>query len=172
MSEIKRKRLQALGWSAVVVGLALAVIVTWLALDRPGSGEGHAILEAPDDSFVITGDLTQPIVPGSITPLDLTFNNPHQAAMTVVSIEVSIGSVSAPNATASLPCTLDDFTVEQVRTNLEFVVAANSTVSLDDLSIPVESWPAVGMLNKASNQDGCKGASLTLAYTAVGRFEG
>ena len=172
MTVIKQKRLLALGWSAVVVGLALAVILTWLALDRPGSGEGHAILEAPDDSFVITGDLAQAIVPGSMTPLDLTFNNPHQAAMSVVSIEVSIGSVSAPNATASLPCTVDDFTVEQARTNLEFVVAANSTASLDELSIPVENWPAVGMLNTASNQDGCKGASLTLEYTAVGRFEG
>jgi hypothetical protein len=29
----------------------------------------------------------------------------------------------------------------------------------------------VGMLNRSVNQDGCKGASLTLAYTASGTLE-
>jgi hypothetical protein len=31
-----------------------------------------------------------------------------------------------------------------------------------------ESWPAVGMVDRPVNQDGCKGASVTLRYEASG----
>ena len=56
----------------------------------------------------------------------------------------------------------DDLTV--VRSGAEVVGAYEST-SLSARGIPSSQWPQIRMLNTAANQDGCKGATLTLSFT-------
>ena len=46
-------------------------------------------------------------------------------------------------------------------------VPANSTKSLSDLGLAKAKWPTVSMLETNANQDGCKGAKLTFAFTGV-----
>ena len=46
-------------------------------------------------------------------------------------------------------------------------VPANSTKSLSELGMAKANWPTVSMLETNANQDACKGAKLTFAFTGV-----
>jgi hypothetical protein len=94
--------------------------------------------------------------------------NPHPQALSVKDLTVTVQELEAPNASASFPCTVDDFAVTQYTGRTKFVVAALQTISLSGLRIPLVQWPEVGMHNTPVNQDGCKGATVTLHYTASG----
>lgn len=156
------------------VGLLVTVAVVWM-VNRPDDdterGNGDVQLVGETEPFSISGDLSQRVRPGTLVPLDLTISNPHDTALTVTDLHVRVASVHAPNSSAALPCTVNDFTVEQVPSNFEATVDAAASSSLGELGIPAAGWPLVGMLDSPSNQDGCKGATMTLAYTASGRVE-
>lgn len=68
-------------------------------------------------------------------------------------------------------CAVDDFAVGQA-SNRVITLAARSASTLSSLDLARRTWPRVGMPNRSVNQDGCKGASVTLDYTASGRLEG
>jgi len=77
-----------------------------------------------------------------------------------------VRGVNAPNADATHRCSVDDFVVTQASSNGAVAVRAGGTSSLSDLHVPRATWPRIGILARSTNQDACKGASLTLAYTA------
>lgn len=156
--------------AALVVALVLALICG-SANRTAGSGHGTGQLAQSIDSFSITGDVSAPIVPGSRVPLDLTIANEHAAAMVVTQLKVLVTRVEAPRADASHPCSVDDFAIEQVDSKLSVIVSPATSQSLSQLGIPDSAWPSLGMRETSVNQDGCKGASLTLSYSAVGRVE-
>ena len=79
-------------------------------------------------------------------------------------MSVSIAAVSAPNATADLPCSADDFAVTQYSGAYPLTLAASETTTLSSRGIPASQWPALTLVNRAVNQDGCKGASVSLSY--------
>ena len=106
-----------------------------------------------------------------MAPLDLSLTNPNDSAMSVTDLRVRVQKVSAPNADAAHPCAAGDFAVAQGSSSRKITLAARATRTLSNLGLPRASWPHVGMLNRPANQDGCKGASLTLAYTASGSLE-
>ena len=87
----------------------------------------------------------------------------------VTDLRVELRLVDAPAADTRHPCTLEDFTVTQPAGDLELTLAARASQRLSDLSLPGTRWPQVGMVDSAANQDGCKGATLTLEYAATGR---
>lgn len=172
MESTQRPRRVVLWGAFFLAGTALGAVVAWLAFSSThGDGTAEAILGHPGESFAISGNVTQAMVPGSSIPLDLSFDNAHEFPMTVHELQVTVDRVQAPNATAALPCTVDDFSVDQVSPRLDIRVDAASTTSLAGLDIPADEWPQVGMLDAPNNQDGCKGATVTLAYTASGRLE-
>ena len=72
--------------------------------------------------------------------------------------------MTAPEASASLPCTVDDFAVIPFSGAYGFKLAAGGTTSLSQLGIPPSEWPQLKMVDRPVNQNGCKGASLALAY--------
>jgi len=162
------------------IGLALAAVlalVLLLLLGGPGptagardagDGTGDAGLKDSSTSFTIEGNATEPISPGVRAPLDLTLTNPHDVPMLVTGLSVSVQEVSAPNADRVHPCAVGDFAVDQVSNGFEVTIAAGSTSTLTDLGLARAKRPHVGMLDRPVNQDGCKGATLTLAYTASG----
>lgn len=156
----------------LVVGVAVGAIVTWVILTRPFGivGGGGAVVDHPPASFSISGDVAEPFFPGGSAPLDLVISNPLTTDLVVSELVVEVDAVDAPNATDELPCTVDDFAVEQLPSRDHLVVAAGTTAALTELGVAVEDLPSVLMLDTASNQDGCKGASFVLAYSAVGRI--
>ena len=137
----------------------------------PGDGNLRVTLADPAWSFTISGNATEPISPGVSAPLDLSLTNPHAFALTAADLRVTVQKVNAPNADDAHPCTIGDFAVDQASSAIEVTVAAHSTRTLSNLGLPRAKRPHVGMLDRSVNQDGCKGASLTLAYTASGTPE-
>lgn len=172
MERTRRWRIAA--WVlAVLVAFALGVLLTRCLSPANTVGVG----ESPDNgaergqSFAISGDLSEPVSPGDLVPLDLRFSNPHDDRLVISGVVVSVESVDAPRATPSLPCTVDDFTVEQLDTTVGLRLDPNDTRTLTQFGVSESDWPRVGMIDAAVNQDGCKGATLELGYTATGRFD-
>lgn len=156
----------------LVVGLVVGAGLTWAIVTRSFSfgGNADAVVDRPSQSFSISGDLAEPFFPGGSAPLNLSISNPLDTDLVVTEVRVEVDGVDAPNATESLPCSVDDFAVKQIAGPHELVVPAGTTTSLAELGVPSDDWPQVLMLDTASNQDGCKAASFALAYSAVGRI--
>jgi hypothetical protein len=124
--------------------------------------------ERQSRSFAISGTLPRLLAPGIAVPLDLVLTNPHSDDLTISEITTELRAVDAPQGDAIHPCTADDFALTQFSGPYGFEVASDSTASLSDLGIPESSWPQVGMVDRAVNQDGCKNASLRLGFTGTG----
>jgi len=163
--------------SRVIFGLLSVgvVSVTLVALSQKptatpdnGEGSGDLGLSNSSGSFTIQGLITESISPGLKVPLDLKLTNPNASAMVIKNLRVTVKVVQAPNADRAHPCTPKDFTTGTASRRPHITIAAESTSTLSNLGIPSGSWPFVGMLNRPVDQDGCKGASLTLAYAASG----
>jgi uncharacterized membrane protein len=122
--------------------------------------------------FTITGSNFSGIAPGTTIPLDLSITNPNNLAISVSNVTVSVQSVSkAAGVPSSLPCSTGDYVVTQFAT-YPFTVAAGQTVKLSTIvgAGHPELLPSIGMPNSNTiNQDGCRGATVTLAYTGAGQ---
>jgi hypothetical protein len=116
-------------------------------------------------SFSIRGDLPGNLKPDLALPLDLELTNPNSSALAISSLDVAISDVSAPLADATHPCSIDDFAVTQFSGTYGMTVPASSTLTLSELGFTEGQMPQVGMLNRSVNQDGCKGSTLTFAFT-------
>jgi hypothetical protein len=55
--------------------------------------------------------------------------------------------------------------------DFQITLPAQTAKNLSSLDLPAEQWPQVGLLERPVNQDGCKGASLTLGYAADGTLQ-
>ncbi len=140
---------------------------------RSGAGTGGAELARSPVSFGISGDTRRPLSPGVTAPLNLEITNRYGSRLWVRHLRVTVRAVDAPRADRAHPCTVRDFAVDQVRTrgatgNRVIRLPAHTTRTLRGLHLSRATWPQVGMLNRKVNQDGCKGAALTLAYTGSG----
>jgi hypothetical protein len=115
------------------------------------------------DGVRITGNVAVPLSPGVAAPITVRFTNSYPRSVAMQRVRVSIASISAPHADATHRCTRMDFEIHQMpRRTLH--VPARRAVDLTALGIPVASWPTLAMRNLPYNQDGCKGATVTLHF--------
>ena len=121
--------------------------------------------------FSISGNLSGPLAPGVTRPLDLTLTNPNKKQISVTNLTVTVQSVVRTSYAVShnQPCGLADYKVTQYGGSYPLTVPGSGSASLSGLGIPSSGWPKVAMLDTATNQDGCKGATLTLAYSGSGQ---
>jgi hypothetical protein len=110
-----------------------------------------------------TASIESPIGPGSSVPLDVRIFNPNARAVTTGRVTLKISSIVAPYADASHVCTPLDFEILQMP-NRTLRLEGRSSSQLSGLGLPASSWPRLGMRDRPLNQDGCKGALLTLHY--------
>jgi len=156
---------------AVGLGTLVAVVLLWFhgcgpvgrSIEATGNGSSGT-----SSSFTISGDVSRSISPGELVALDLRLDNTTDLDLTIDRITVALVAVDAPRADADHPCSVADFEVKHLSGGVVVRLPANSANNLSGLAVPEETWPAVGMLNQPVNQDGCKGASLTLGYEARG----
>lgn len=171
MSNVARRR-TALGLVvAVLCGVLLSRLVDRdrnSGASEAGKGAGDARLVESSESFTIDGNAAELISPGVMVPLDLQLTNAHDFPLSVTDLTVTVAKVRAPHADDVHPCAVGDFAVDQAARDLEVTLATRSTSTLSNLGISRRQRPHVGMLNRPVDQDGCKGASLTLAFTASG----
>lgn len=150
--------------------LAVVVAVLWgRGEQRDGRGwSEHRGAQSGRQWFTVSGDVSLPLTPGVGAAIDLEFANRHWATLSVSDIKMQIEAVKAPNASGAHPCTVADFGLEQVPQDTRIRVPAGETRSLSQLGLARRTWPRLVLVDRQVNQDGCKGASLVLAYSASG----
>jgi hypothetical protein len=116
----------------------------------------------------ISGIPSGRLAPGLSAFLDLVLTNPNAFPITVRRLMVRVRTISAPRGSLALSCSSRDFTVAQFSGG-GLRLRAASTTSLGHLGVAQALWPRVSMPNRTLDQDGCKGASLTLDYRGVAR---
>ena len=113
----------------------------------------------------ISGTVQAPLSPGVSSPIHLGFMNPNPRTVRIRRVKVTVIQVTAPRADVAHPCTAADFEVHQMPRGI-LRVPARRLVDLDGLGVPALDWPQLIMRNLPVNQDGCKGAQLTLRFRA------
>jgi hypothetical protein len=116
--------------------------------------------------LLIGGNLQTTLAPGATRPLDAKVGNPFDEPVAVSAIELTAVRIDAPQATAALPCDASDFTLVPL-SGPPIPLPAGVVASLSDLGVPPQRWPAITMLDRPTNQDGCKNAVVTFSYRAV-----
>jgi hypothetical protein len=149
--------LPALGWELSGVPLGDAISPTESVDARVRIHRGKRLQ--------ITGTVQTTLSPGVSSPIRLGFTNPNKHTVRIRRVTVRITRVTAPWADAAHPCSAADFEVRQMRRGILRLPATRFT-DLAGLGVPVSGWPQVAMRNLPVNQDGCKGAQLTLKYRA------
>jgi hypothetical protein len=140
------------------------VLTLTVAATSPGSSTVTTALPR----IAIAGNADVPLEPGVPDGINLQITNPNSVAVVVTRLTASLQSVRAPKATAALPCTLGDFALRQYSGPLPLTIPASSTRSLAQLGDAPAQWPQVSIIDRPTNQDGCQGATVTLAYNSVG----
>ncbi|MFI5712181.1 hypothetical protein [Kribbella sp. NPDC051620] len=129
------------------------------------------VISANGKPFTISGNLTEPLAPGISRPLNLILTNPNNKPLAISNLTATVQSVTrtAYAIAHNQPCTAADYAVTQYSGPYPLSAPANSSKSLADLGVALSARPKVSMLNTALNQDGCKGSTLTLAYSGSGQ---
>lgn len=115
----------------------------------------------------ISGTVTG-LQPGLPSPVDLTLANRSKEYLWVTGLTVTPTRVLAPRSSVLLPCTLADFSLQQYSGLYPIVLPPLSTRTLSSLGIRPAQRPRAMLLNRPLDQDGCQGATVTLAYSARG----
>lgn len=159
-----RKRLAVVSSTLAVVlvggGLAIAYWTT------TGSGSGAGAVGTSTTVTVTQDSTVADLVPGGPADvLDFTINNPGAGPQTINSVVVSISNVARAGGAVGA-CTAADFDVVQPDLNgsVELAIGDNAFTAGDGSGGPDDTGAKVSMLNSGSNQDGCKGATLTFSY--------
>ena len=126
-------------------------------------------VQSSKKNFTISGNLGTQLTPGATVPLNLSVANPNNKSLALSGLSVSITGITRTQAAAAaaLPCTASDYVVTNYAGSYPLTVPVGSS-SLQSLGIAPALWPKIAMLDTAVNQDGCKGATLQLAYSGVG----
>ncbi|WP_144876077.1 hypothetical protein [Microbacterium sp. 1.5R] len=172
MASLARRRSVAVKITfAAIVAVALLWLISCAASQADeqllGAGGASATPE-PDAVFDVSGSASTTLRPGASSPIDVRIDNTQDERLAVSEVRVDVVSVDAPRATATLPCSVDDFTVTPTVRQIE--VEAGGFVTLSGLGWSEASWPQLRMLETDVNQDGCIGAELGLTFHAVGRL--
>jgi hypothetical protein len=128
------------------------------------------VVQTTGKDFAISGNLSGLLAPGISRPLDLTLTNPNKKPISVTNLTVALSSITrTPAAVAhSLPCGPADYRITQYGGTYPLTVPGNASRALSGLAVPQSIWPQVTLLDTATNQDGCKGATVKLAYSGAG----
>jgi hypothetical protein len=121
--------------------------------------------------FQIWGQPEGLLGPGASRPIDLVISNPNSRRLAVTHLTVTVRSVTRTGwaVARNLPCGTEDYAVRQYSGAYPLGITARGRASLSGLHVATSAWPAVSMLDRRVNQDGCKGATLGLAYAGSGQ---
>ena len=147
----------------------IAVITTGLVLtgggafawfSATGTGSGTSTASTSAAGVTINQTAVTGLWPGVAKTLSGTFNNTNPGAVRIETVTATLGTVTKSATAVAGTCDATDFTL----TN------ATATVNQD---VPTGSakgtWtgPVLTMVNKATDQDACLGATVVVNYTAA-----
>lgn len=134
----------------------------------PGMSDSIDVIGSTSSVRLGNATTLAPLTPGGFIPLNITFQNLGTSAVTITHIAVTLNGVSAPNATATQPCAVADFYLNQMSNSVTLPLGSLMAGNLDSSGISSSSWPSLGMLDTSLDQDGCKNATVLLSYSARG----
>ena len=149
-------------WSIAAIGTCtlMAAAAGYAYWTNGGSGTGSA---ATGTNVAIT--VTQTTTPSGLYPGGPTaalagqFNNTNAGSVYVNQVSATIASVTGPNITAGTPCTAADYQLNGFPVTVAAEIPSGTAQG---------SWSgaSIQLLNSATNQDGCKSATVNLTYTS------
>jgi hypothetical protein len=149
------------------VGVVLAVCllasagVAYAYWTTSGSGSGGATTAEPDAITINQTSTVDGLFPGGpAQALSGDFDNPNPGSIFVATINAVIGDVAGPNITPAAPCAAADYQLNG------FPVAVNDEISSGS-GVGAWSGGSIQLLNSGSDQNGCKGATVTISYTVA-----
>jgi hypothetical protein len=148
---VKKRTVLTLGVVAVlaVAGVAVAFWTT------TGSGSGTGSVAATNGTLTLHGTITNALTPGSSSPVAFTADNAGSSSLQVGTIEAV---VSIDQAHVEKGCEASDFTI--LGTIEHQVIAAHAS------GTALAKEGSISMADTAANQDGCQGATISLALTS------
>jgi len=153
MSRFNKKTKIAIVTAALVFGVSGTAFAYWtqMGAGTGTAGTGTTVAVVVNQTNAAITDLYPG---GPARALSGTFNNPNAAAVTVGAVTATI-TTSAPGT-----CLSSWYTITGSSTPVTQVLAAGTAVG---------SWSGlnVALTNNALNQDACKGATVTFAYTVA-----
>jgi hypothetical protein len=146
--------------ASATVCAVLVAVGAYAYWTNGGSGSGSA---ATGTNAAIT--VTQTTVPAGLYPggaassLAGKFNNTNDGPVHVNEVSATIGAITGPNITVGTPCTADDYALDGFPVTVNADIAAGTAVG---------AWTGgtIAMVETGVNQDGCKGATVTISYTS------
>jgi hypothetical protein len=151
-----KKTKRGLKVAAIAGGLVLVGGVAFAYWTQGGTGTGTASTGSTADITVNQTSVVTDLAPGlSAQPLSGNFDNPNNGPVYVTSVKVTIASVDSTG-----PCDPSDYTLTGATMAVGHEVAHGNGV---------DGWSGatIQFNDKAAvNQDGCKNATVHLAYTA------
>jgi hypothetical protein len=147
-----KKRAVAL---AVVAALAVAGVAAafWTTT---GAGEGSGKVAASNGTLALHGSITEELTPGGSSPVTFAADNSGSSNLQVGTVHAV---VSIDEAHATKGCKASYFTIADTEEN-QVIAAKTSGVALKNNG-------SISMSDSATeNQDGCKGASITLTLSS------
>jgi len=156
MKKNKRRATKVVALTAALVVTGGAAFAWWTA---GGSGTGSASTGNVSGLTVLQTSVVTGLAPGlPAQTLSGTFQNPNSGPVYVSSVSVTISSVVKAVGAPAGTCDATDYVITGSPLTIDAEVLANDTSTW--------SGPQIAFVNKASNQDGCKGATVNLAYSA------
>jgi hypothetical protein len=146
--------------ASATVCAVLVAVGAYAYWTNGGSGSGSA---ASGTNAAIT--VTQTTTPtglypgGAASSLAGKFNNTNDGSVHVNEVSATIGAITGPNITVGTPCTADDYVLDGFPVTVDDDIAVGTAVG---------AWTGgtIAMLETGVNQDGCKGATVTVNYTS------
>jgi hypothetical protein len=154
---LQSRRMAVAAAGAVALVTAVGAYAYWT---NGGSGSGSA---TTGTNAAIT--VTQTATPSGLYPggpaaaLSGKFDNGNSGSVFVNTVSATIASVTGPNIDGTHPCVAADYQLNGFPVTVNAQVAAGTAVG---------AWTggSIQLLNPATNQDGCKGATVNLTYTS------
>jgi hypothetical protein len=139
------------------------------ALDAAGNVGGPTSYSwtVATGGFPISGNVAQPLYPGAIRAMNLTFTNPFTFAIKVTSVAISVAHGTSVNGQPDAGCDGPANVVVEQGFSAPVVIPKNSSASLQSLGVDPSHWPQIEMLNLSTNQDACKGAVFSFTYSGT-----
>jgi hypothetical protein len=155
-----KKRLGAVAATVAVALVGGGLAVAYWTTTGTGTGSGAVGTDTPV-TVTQTSTVTGLVPGGPAQELDFTIDNGAAGPQTINDVAISITDVTAPGA-----CSAADFSITQPdlgAPSVELAVGNTSFSSATGGDVE-NTTAAVAMVNSASNQNGCKGATLEFTY--------
>ena len=148
MKLLRNRKLVALLATLVLGTTAVAGYAFWTT---SGAGTGSATNAAANGTLVLHASFPDGLTPGASKTVSYTADNSNSSSL-------QVGTVHAVVSTDSATCLAGDFTVADTIENQTIAAGASGVALAHDGTI--------AFADTAANQDGCKGAVVTLTLSS------